>query len=59
VNNSTNLQVRQHATGFGAVHRPAEFDFPAERAFSVSVVAGHGLLSGTTFTLVLVAMLAG
>jgi hypothetical protein len=39
--------------------RPAEFDFPAERAFPVSVVAGHGLLAGTTFTLVLVTMLAG
>ena len=39
--------------------RPAELDFPAERAFPVSVVAGHGLLAGTTFTLVLVTMLAG
>ena len=39
--------------------RPAEFDFPAERAFPVTVVASHGLLAGTTFTLVLVTMLAG
>ena len=39
--------------------RPAEFDFPAERAFPVLVVAGHGLLAGTTFTLVLLTMLAG
>ena len=38
---------------------PAEFDFPAERAFPVPVVAGHGLLAGTTFTLVLLTMLAG
>jgi hypothetical protein len=38
---------------------PAEFDFPAERAFPVSVVAGHGLLAGTTFTPVLVTMLTG
>jgi hypothetical protein len=38
--------------------RPAEFDFPAERAFPVSVVASHGLLAGTTFTLVLLTMLA-
>jgi hypothetical protein len=39
--------------------RSAEFDFPAERAFPVSVVASHGVLAGTTFTLVLLAMLAG
>jgi hypothetical protein len=39
--------------------RPAEFDFPAERAFPVSVVAGHGLLAGTTLTLVLLTMLTG
>jgi hypothetical protein len=39
--------------------RPAESDFPAERAFPVSVVVGHGLLAGTTLTLVLLAMLAG
>ena len=38
---------------------PAELDFPAERAFPVSVVAGHGLLAATTLTLVLVTMLAG
>jgi hypothetical protein len=39
--------------------RSREFDFPAERAFPVSVVAGHGLLAGTTLTLVLLTMLAG
>jgi hypothetical protein len=39
--------------------RPAEFDFPAERAFPVTVVASHGLLAGTTLTLVLVTMLTG
>jgi hypothetical protein len=32
---------------------------PAERAFPVSIVAGHGLLADTTFTRVLVTMLAG
>jgi len=35
----------------------AEFDFPAERAFPVSVVVGHGLLASTTFTLVLLTVL--
>jgi hypothetical protein len=39
--------------------RPAEFDFPAERAFPVSVVAGHGLLADMTLTLVLLTMLTG
>jgi hypothetical protein len=39
--------------------RSAEFDFPAERAFPVSVVAGHGVLVGTTLTLVLLTMLSG
>jgi len=38
--------------------RSTEFDFPAERAFPVSVVASHGLLAGTTLTLVLLTMLA-
>jgi hypothetical protein len=37
--------------------RPAEFDFPAERAFPLYVVVGHGLLAATTATLVLLAML--
>jgi hypothetical protein len=37
--------------------RPADFDFPAERAFPLSVVVGHGLLASTTATLVLLAML--
>src|SRR5215472_12545675 len=31
---------------------------PAQRAFPVSVVASHGLLAGTTLTLVLLTMLA-
>jgi hypothetical protein len=35
----------------------ADFDFPAERAFPLTVVAGHGLLAVTTLTLVLLAML--
>ena len=35
----------------------AEFDFPAERAFPVAMVAGHGLLAFTTFTLVLLTVL--
>jgi hypothetical protein len=39
--------------------RSAGFDFPAERAFPVSVVASHGLLAGTTLVLVLLTMLAG
>jgi hypothetical protein len=37
--------------------RPAEFDFPAERAFPLPVVVGHGLLAATTFTLVLLTVL--
>jgi hypothetical protein len=37
--------------------RSAEFDFPAERAFPLTVVVGHGLLASTTSTLVLLAML--
>jgi hypothetical protein len=37
--------------------RSADFDFPAERAFPLSVVVGHGLLASTTATLVLLAML--
>ena len=39
--------------------KPTEADFPAERALPVSVVAGHGLLAGTTLTLALITMLAG
>jgi len=35
----------------------AEFDFPAERAFPLSVVIIHGVLAATTLTLVLLAML--
>jgi hypothetical protein len=37
--------------------RPIEFDFPAERAFPVTVIASHGLLAATTMTLALVTML--
>jgi len=37
--------------------RSAEFDFPAERAFPLSVVIIHGLLAVTTVTLVVLAML--
>jgi hypothetical protein len=37
----------------------AEFEFPAERAFPVSMVVGHGVLAATTFTLVLLAVLGG
>jgi hypothetical protein len=36
---------------------PVQFDFPAERAFPLPVVVGHGLLAVTTITLVLLAML--
>jgi hypothetical protein len=35
----------------------AEFDFPAERAFPLTVVILHGVLAVTTVTLVLLAML--
>jgi hypothetical protein len=37
--------------------RLADYDFPAERAFPLPVVVGHGLLASTTVTLVLLAML--
>ena len=37
--------------------RVADYDFPAERAFPLPVVVGHGLLASTTVTLVLLAML--
>jgi len=37
--------------------RSAEFDFPAERAFPLPVVIGHGMLASTTFILVLLTML--
>jgi hypothetical protein len=37
--------------------RSAEFDFPAERAFPLPVVIGHGMLGSTTFILVLLTML--
>ena len=35
----------------------ADYDFPAERAFPVAMVMGHGLLAFTTFTLVLLTVL--
>jgi hypothetical protein len=35
----------------------AEFDFPAERAFPLTIVIIHGVLAVTTLTLVLLAML--
>jgi hypothetical protein len=37
--------------------RSREFDFPAERAFPLPVVVGHGLFAATTVTLVLLAVL--
>ena len=46
-----------HASFEARVGVSAEFDFPAERAFPVSVVAGHGLFAVTTFTLVLLTVL--
>jgi len=50
---------RAYAAAEHSPGRSAEFDFPAERAFPVPVVAGHGLLAGITFTLVLLTMLTG
>jgi len=38
---------------------PADFGFPAEREFPVSVVAGHGVLAVATVTLVLFTMVKG
>jgi hypothetical protein len=35
----------------------ADFDYPAERAFPLTVVVGHGVLAVTTLTLVLLATL--
>ena len=37
--------------------RVADYDFPAERAFPLPVVLGHGLLASTTVILVVLAML--
>ena len=37
--------------------RVADYDFPAERAFPLPVVVGHGLLASTTVTLVVLAMI--
>jgi manganese efflux pump family protein len=39
--------------------RQVETRFPAERAFPVPAVVGHGLLAVTTLTLVLLSMLGG
>ena len=47
------------AAGSGPGYLSADFDFPAEREFPVSVVAGHGVLAVTTVTLVLLTMLKG
>jgi hypothetical protein len=43
----------------GPGYLPADFGFPAEREFPVSVVAGHGVLAVATVTLVLLTMLKG
>jgi hypothetical protein len=48
---------RAYVAADATAARSAEYDFPAERAFPVAVVAGHGLLAGTTLTLALVTML--
>jgi hypothetical protein len=45
------------AAGSGPGSLPADFGFPAEREFPVSVVAGHGVLAVATVTLVLLTML--
>jgi hypothetical protein len=45
VNNFTNLQVRQHATGFGAVQAPSLSrppPFPARRPKQLAVTGGTG-----------------
>jgi hypothetical protein len=44
------------AAGSGPGSLPADFGFPAEREFPVSVVAGHGVLAVATVTLVLLIM---
>ncbi len=41
----------------GPAGMSAEFDYPAERAFPVTVVTIHGVLAVTTLILVLLAML--
>jgi hypothetical protein len=43
----------------GPGYLPADFGFPAEREFPVSVVAGHGVLAVATVTLVLLIMVKG
>jgi hypothetical protein len=45
------------AAGSGPGSLPADFGFPAEREFPVSVVAGHGVLAVATVTRVLLTML--
>jgi hypothetical protein len=47
------------AAGSGPGYQSAEFGFPAEREFPVSVVAGHGVLAVATVTRVLLTMLKG
>ena len=47
------------AAGSGPGYLPADFGFPAEREFPVSVVAGHGVLAVATVTLVLFTMVKG
>jgi hypothetical protein len=47
--------VRGGRIGPGSL--PADFGFPAEREFPVSVVAGHGVLAVATVTRVLLTML--
>ena len=51
------VHIAYVAAETGKHGRPSEFDFPAERAFPLPVVLGHGLLASTTFALVLLAML--
>ncbi len=48
---------RAYVAADAKANRPIEFDFPAERAFPVAVVASHGLPAGTTLTLALLTML--
>jgi hypothetical protein len=52
------VHIEHMATDSGKHGRKvADYDFPAERAFPLPVVLGHGLFASTTFTLALLAML--
>ena len=52
------VHIQHMATDSGKHGRKvAEYEFPAERAFPLPVVLGHGLFASATFTLVLLAML--